>query len=112
LADKPEGYKPAKAVPFEYHIPLIEIVSNLVSSGVSTKKVWVIYEALIKKYGNEFNIMFKVSVDDLNNSFANLGSIVKSLRDKSLRVKPGYDGVYGEPVINANVNPQKSIGDF
>lgn len=112
LADEEMGFKPSNVVPFEYHIPLIVIISRLVDMGVRTKTVNGIYEKLIKKFGNEFNIMFNVSVDELNNSFKHLGSVVQKLRNKSLRVKPGYDGVYGEPVIEPVGGPQSKLMGF
>ncbi|MBN1923678.1 MAG: DNA helicase UvrD [Nanoarchaeota archaeon] len=114
LADHEEGYKPAKAVPFEYHIPLIEIISKLLGKGIKTKKVIEVYDALIKKFGNEYNIMFNAPIADSEAAFQGLGFVIKSLRDKSLKVEPGYDGVYGKPLINEinSLKPQMNLSDF
>ncbi len=49
LANHEQGYKPPDAVPFEYHIPMIEIISKLISKGVKTQVVVRVYEELIKK---------------------------------------------------------------
>jgi len=111
LADEPEGYTPQNKIPFEYHIPLIEIISKLVGKGINTKIVHGLYEPLIKKYNNEFNIMFNVPIDEINSSMKGLGNVVQQLRNKTLKVKPGYDGVYGEPLI-AQETPQKKLIDL
>ncbi|VVB75927.1 Uncharacterised protein [Candidatus Tiddalikarchaeum anstoanum] len=120
LADKPEGYKPLNAVPFQYHVPLIEIIAALTGKGIGTKGVKEQYFELIKKYGNEFNIMFNLSVNEIESSFTGLGKIIQSLRDKTMKVTPGYDGVYGVPGIGTLKDkpsktvktPQKSILEF
>lgn len=113
LADEGEDYKPKNNIPFEYHIPLIEVLSNLMNKGVKTQTVSKVYNRLIEKYDNEFNICFNLSIEEIESSFKGLGRIIQQLRSKSLKVKPGYDGVYGEPVISEVLKkPQKNLSDF
>ena len=38
-------------------------------------------------------------IEAIDASFEGLGAVIKSLRDKTMKVLPGYDGVYGEPII-------------
>lgn len=97
LADFDE--KPKNAIDFKYHVPLIEILSKLIGKGVNTQAVNSAYSRLIEKFGNEFNIMLDLDIDAIESSFAGLGRIISQLRNNSLQVLPGYDGVYGEPVI-------------
>ncbi len=110
LAQRNEGYKPEGAIPFEYHIPLIEIISHLLGKGVSSKSVFDKYSSLVEQYSNEFNMMFNLELDELDKAMKGLGKIVGMLRDKKMVVKPGYDGVYGEPQYTSEV--QKSIFDL
>ena len=112
LANEPEGFVPENKIPFEYHMPPIEIISKLLGKGVNTKIVNATYEPLIKKYNNEFNIMFNTSIEEINSSMQGLGNVINQLRNKTLHVKPGYDGVYGEPVIKQESVPQKGLIDF
>lgn len=114
LADKEEGYTPSSGARFEYHVPLIEVLSKLMNKGVKTKAVFETYSALINKFGNEYNICFKAGINEIESSYKGLGLVITSLRDKTMKVIPGYDGVYGEPVINPAefVKPQTSLKDF
>ncbi len=107
LADREEGYKPKKRIPFKYHIPLIEIISKILGYGVKTKKVNNYYNNLIKKYDNEFNIMFNIDTKELDNKL--LAHTINELRNNNLKISPGYDGVYGEPVIEKQ---QSSLSCF
>jgi PHP family Zn ribbon phosphoesterase len=92
---------------------LIEILSKLLGKGINTKLVNATYNDLIKKFGNEYAIMFDLSIKEIDSSFQGLGNVIKSLRDKTMKVVPGYDGVYGEPVIEKlEIKPQKSIIEF
>jgi PHP family Zn ribbon phosphoesterase len=113
LANFPLDYKPKNAIDFKYHVPLIEIISKLLGKGVKTKPVNLIYEDLIKKYGNEYSILYDLGIKEIDPSFNGLGRVIKSLRDKTMKVIPGYDGVYGEPVIEKlEKKVQKSVTEF
>ncbi|MFA5303860.1 MAG: endonuclease Q family protein [Candidatus Nanoarchaeia archaeon] len=113
LADLPENHKPANAIDFKYHVPLIEIVSKLLYKGIKTKPVNSIYEDLIKKHGTEYSILYDSNISEIDSSFEGLGQVIQSLRDKTMKVIPGYDGVYGEPIIKKlEKKPQKTVIDF
>ncbi len=78
-------------------LPLHEIISLEVGVSMQSKKVWEVYNSLIKEFKDEFNILLNVSREDLIKSSVNaklVGLIMKN-RSGNIRVKPGYDGVYG-----------------
>jgi len=83
-------------------VPLHELIAFNLSAGVNTKKVWGVYDGLIKKFGNEFNILLKVEKQDLMNALPNNENLVKAIIDNrigNLKIQPGYDGEYGKIVM-------------
>ena len=101
LADRELGYKPKTAVPFRRLIPLHEIISAVIGLGVSSQKAWIEYNKLIKEFGNEMNILISVEDQKLRSVCSeNLAEAIINNRNEKLKIIPGYDGVYGYPVIN------------
>jgi uncharacterized protein (TIGR00375 family) len=89
-------------------LPLHEIISAAINSGINTKKTWGIYNDLIKEFGNEFNVLLSADVKELlrvvDDKVADL--IIKNRRGK-IKVKPGYDGVYGEMILEEGEGQKK-----
>jgi len=101
LASNPENFKPAGAKFFYKILPLHEVIALFLQNGIQAKKTWEIYNSLIKLFENEFNVLLNVSKDDfikvgINNLLIEL--ILKN-REGKIKVKPGYDGVYGKTVL-------------
>ncbi len=101
LASREIGVKPENAKPFYKLLPLHELVALVVGSSMQSKGVWTIYNSLIKEFGNEFNILLKVSREELIAKQVNerLVGLIMRNRAQKLKVKPGYDGVYGEALL-------------
>ncbi|MFW5847218.1 MAG: endonuclease Q family protein [Nanoarchaeota archaeon] len=82
-------------------LPLHEIISLYLGKGINTKGVWNIYNELIKNFKNEFEILLNVSSDDLKKVINNdLVDLILKNRQGKIRVKPGYDGEYGEVLLD------------
>ncbi|MFH1359096.1 MAG: endonuclease Q family protein [archaeon] len=83
-------------------LPLHEILSLGLGVGMNTKKCWDVYNKLIEKFENEFNILLKVSKEELKGVLDNelLVDLILKNRKGEINVKPGYDGVYGEAVLD------------
>ncbi|MEN7982247.1 MAG: LAGLIDADG family homing endonuclease [Nanoarchaeota archaeon] len=78
-------------------LPLHEIISLQINANMQTKKVWAIYNKLIKKFENEFNILLNISEKELieNKVDEKLIKLIIKNREGKIKVKPGYDGEYG-----------------
>ncbi len=82
-------------------LPLHELIAFSIGSTLESKKTWTIYNHLIEKFENEFNILLNVNKEDLIRELKDNEKLVKLIlenRDGKIKVKPGYDGKYGELV--------------
>ncbi len=116
LADRSEGYKREDIKPFVSLVPLHELISVVYNiKQLNSRKVWNIYDSLIKNFGNEFNVLLNASENELRKVVhEKLIRIILSNREGKLKIKPGYDGVYGTIELDEKdkVKTQKSLGEF
>jgi uncharacterized protein (TIGR00375 family) len=91
-------------------LPLHEIISSHIGMGMNSKTVWGVYNKLINDFKNEFNILLNVSKQELLNKDANpkLVELILKNREGKIKVKPGYDGVYGQAIISESAE-QKTL---
>lgn len=100
LADRSEGFVPEGAIPFKRLVPLEEIIGEALGCGVNSKKVSDLYETMVWKGGSELNILLNLSPSDLETLAP--GKVVEGIlrvREGKVKVRPGYDGVYGRVEI-------------
>ncbi len=103
LADRSEGYRPENAKPFSYLMPLHELISKVISKGIATKAVWGIYNKLLESFGSELDVLLRAEKKHLRAvAGENLTAAIWLNRQNKIKVKPGYDGVYGEPILEEN----------
>jgi len=97
LADRPEGFVPENAIPFKSLIPLEEIIADALGQGVGTVEVEKQYKNLIKKFGNEFNVLINVPRSELETTtLPEIAEGIIRAREGKVFIEPGYDGVYGK----------------
>ena len=100
LADRPENYKPKKATPFKILLPLHEIIAKVLNTTMSTKRVWQEYNKLIDAFDNEFNILLNVPFEELRKiTTEKIINAIKKNRKGQIKIKPGFDGEYGQAII-------------
>jgi uncharacterized protein (TIGR00375 family) len=102
---------PLNAKPFYKLLPLHELIAFQLNTKITSKKIMPIYEQLIKKFGDEFNILFKVDKNVLATELeklklGELANLIVDNRIANIKVQPGYDGVYGKLVSK---EAQKSL---
>jgi uncharacterized protein (TIGR00375 family) len=103
IATRPEGEKPKNAKHFHSLIPLSELISTVVGKAVATKTVWVIFNQFLAVFRNELNILLEVPYEELVKIDPKIADIILKNRNGEIEVKPGYDGVYGVPLLGQKI---------
>ncbi|MCK5507734.1 MAG: UvrD-helicase domain-containing protein, partial [Desulfobacterales bacterium] len=111
LADRPEGLKPPKTHPYYNHIPLAEILSEILNVGPKSKKVQRNYMAALESLGPELEILHNLSVNNIEKArIPLLGEAINRMRKQKVIVFPGYDGEYGKIRVFQQDEKQKLLG--
>lgn len=101
LSSYEKGFKIEDAKPFYKLLPLHEVLALVLGTSMETKNVWNNYNSLIGDFGNEFNILLKVSKEEfLNKNIDNkIIELILKNREEKIKIKPGFDGEYGKALI-------------
>jgi len=101
LADREEGFVPRTVIPFRSLIPLSEIIAAALGTGQPfSKKVWAVYNTLLDRFGSEFRVLTEAPEGELGSvADKELVGLIMKNREGRIEVEPGYDGVYGHPLI-------------
>lgn len=107
LADRPFGYKPKEYTDYKTLIPLSELISLHTKKGIATKTVSNIFNPLLKEFKSEFNILLNTPKEELVKLIdPKLTDIILRNRNGEIKVTPGFDGVYGQPLLDKK-EPEK-----
>ncbi len=114
LADRSEGEKKPNAKDFVDMVPLSELISSFYNvKQLYSQKVWQVYNQLIEKFRSEFNVLLNVPGEKiaelLGEKFAQL--VLKN-RESQIKVKPGYDGVYGSLILDSESENSAKENEF
>lgn len=96
LADRPDGGKPAHAVPFQSIVPLEQIIGEALDVGPASKKVRQMYERLTDRVGNEFAVLLDVPIPTIAvEGGERVAEAIRRVRAAKLTVLGGFDGQFG-----------------
>lgn len=96
LADRPAGFRPAGARPFESLAPLPEVIAASTGLSAAGKRANEIYETLLSSLGPEFHILREAPLADVEQAAGScIAEGLRRLRAGQVVRDPGYDGAYG-----------------
>ena len=102
----------------DYHkvVPLSELIASVHGiKQVGSKKVWSIFNDLIKNFKTEFDILLRTPEKELLKVVKpKLVSVIIENRNGHLNIDPGYDGVYGKIILDnkEKISNQKGLNEF
>ena len=97
LADRDDDFRPEGVPGYHSIIPLPEIVSETLKVGVNSKTVNRAYMGLLEKLGNEFDILMKTPLNDIERAGSPMISeAVSRMRTGNVNISPGFDGEFGK----------------
>jgi len=100
LADRPD-VKPKDAVPYKALTPLSELLSVAIGKAVAAKAVWSEYYKLVGRERSEFDVLLNLNLDELKKlTTGKIADLIIKNREGKIAIKPGYDGVYGVPLLS------------
>jgi PHP family Zn ribbon phosphoesterase len=90
-------------------LPLSEIIAAVLGTGSpSTQAVWKNYNLLVEKFGDEYTVLIDTPMDALAKVVdAPIAEAIVKVRNGTVKVTPGYDGVYGQIVLGVDAQAVK-----
>jgi uncharacterized protein (TIGR00375 family) len=86
--------------PFYTLLPLQELIAAVKASTPTSQKVWQAYNTLISEFGSEFKVLIHASKEKLARvADEKIVDIILLNREGKIKVKPGFDGNYGEAML-------------
>jgi uncharacterized protein (TIGR00375 family) len=95
-------HHPIDRPPYIHILPLAEIISITHGKGVTTVFVQKIWKEMIKRFDNEIYALIYAPIEEVNNIDPKVGSVIMAFRNKTLEIKPGGGGQYGEIILPEN----------
>lgn len=76
-------------------IPLPEVVAQILGCRPTTRKVEAKCAQIISELGAELDILCQMPLDQIRSFWKPLGEAICRIREKTVKLDPGYDGQYG-----------------
>lgn len=96
LADRPAGFRPPNARPFERLTPLPEAIAASAGGSAAGKKTLALYERLLQELGPELYILREAPIGDIARIAGPCTAEgIRRLRLGRAELRAGFDGTYG-----------------
>ncbi len=96
LADRPVGFHPEGARPFESLAPLPEVLAACTGVSATCKRTLALYERMIDELGPEFYILRQAPVAEIERLAGPcIAEGIRRLRAGKVEHRAGFDGEYG-----------------
>jgi DNA helicase II / ATP-dependent DNA helicase PcrA len=96
LADRPEEDAAGSSAPYRSLIPLTDILAEILQTGSRSAKVKGAFRNTIERLGPELHILMECAPDMIADAgIPLLGEAIRRMREKRIRIRPGFDGQYG-----------------
>jgi PHP family Zn ribbon phosphoesterase len=79
---------------------LKQLLAHIFKCGASSKKVDRYYFSLLDRCGTEFHLLQHLAVEEISKINEQLAAAIQAMRENRVCRIPGYDGVYGEIVLD------------
>ncbi|MBD5552916.1 MAG: hypothetical protein HDQ44_01120 [Desulfovibrio sp.] len=96
LADRQNQPALHNEPPTRMLIPLPEVVGQIMRLKPGAKSVEQKCAAIVSELGPELDVLCLMPLEQISTFWEPLGLAIERVRDKNLRIAPGYDGVYGK----------------
>ena len=96
LADRPEGFRPPDAKPFESLAPLPEVIAASTGLSAASKRNQELYTGMLRALGPEFRILRETAIQDVERVAGPcVAEGLRRLRLGQVERRAGFDGEYG-----------------
>lgn len=113
MADRDEGKKPKKAIPFKQTVELDKIIGEALGiKNRQSTKIQEIYHSMLTSLGTELDILLEIPLKQIKKyTTSEVAEGIRRVRDGELFITPGFDGQYGKVKIfspKEKISKQKS----
>lgn len=86
--------------PFVSLVPLLEILSETLESGVGTLTVTAMFDTLVTHFGSEHEVLFRVPLESIGHvGGKKIAEGIEKVRARNIEIIPGFDGEYGKVAL-------------
>ncbi len=106
-----EPHHPPHRPPYIHILPLADIISITHGKGVTTLFVQKIWKQMVLRFKDEISTLIKAPIEDIRDIDPDVSEVIRLFRNKTLQIKPGGGGNYGEIVLPDKIGESQSTSN-